>query len=110
MVAFLREIKLGRRCLKMDELHGHFEAMGFDGVATYLASGNVILDVASRDPTAVEADIETGLEARLGYDVDTFVRTLPELAAPGARRGEGVEDAPGAAFTSRVGGCLGFRA
>lgn len=78
LVAFLRGINLGNRRLKMDELRGHFEALDLEGVATYLSSGNVVFDAAG-DPAGLEARVEAHLEARLGYDVDTFIRVLPEL-------------------------------
>lgn len=81
VVAFLRGINLGGRRLKMEELQGHFEAMGLDPVETYLASGNVIFDGPGSGLEALEAEIEAHLERRLGYDVDTFVRTLQELGS-----------------------------
>lgn len=80
-VAFLRGINLGGRRLKMDELQTHFEAMGLAEVATYLASGNIIFAGGGGALADLEAEIEAGLESRLGYEVDTFVRTLPELAS-----------------------------
>lgn len=78
--AFLRGINLGNRRPKMAELRDHFEAMGFDDVATFLASGNVLFHHDGSDRAALEAEIESNLEAALGYDVATFVRPLPELA------------------------------
>ena len=41
-VAFLRGINLGNRRVKSPELIAHFEAMGFEDVATFRASGNVV--------------------------------------------------------------------
>lgn len=79
LVAFLRGINLGNRRLKMDELKAHFDALGYDDVATYLASGNVVFGAPAPDPGALETEIEAHLEAELGYAVDTFVRSLPEL-------------------------------
>jgi uncharacterized protein (DUF1697 family) len=80
-VAFLRAINVGGRVVKMDELRRLFTAMGFGGVQTFIASGNVIFDSPSRSPAKLEATIEKALEKALGYPVATFIRSVPELAA-----------------------------
>lgn len=80
-VAFLRGINLGNRRIKMDELRKVVEALGYDNVATYIASGNVIFDVHSKDPDALEPELENHLREELGYEVDTFVRSLEDLEA-----------------------------
>ena len=41
-VAFLRGMNLGGRRIKNEELRAEFEALGFEEVATFRASGNVI--------------------------------------------------------------------
>ena len=41
-VAFLRGMNLGSRRIKNDELRAEFEQLGFEDVATFRASGNVI--------------------------------------------------------------------
>ena len=84
-VAFLRAINVGGRRLKMDDLRGLFVEMGFGGVETFIASGNVIFDAAEPDATALERRIEAGLQTALGYQVDTFLRTPTELAAVAAK-------------------------
>lgn len=77
-VAFLRGINLGKRRLKMDRLAALFEELEFANVATFIASGNVVFDsdVRSED---IEASVEGHLLDRLGYEVDTFVRSMDEL-------------------------------
>lgn len=79
--AFLRGINVGGRRLKMDQLRERFEAMGFAGARTFIASGNVVFDAASDDPASLEGRIEDGLRETLGYEVDTFVRSADELRA-----------------------------
>jgi uncharacterized protein (DUF1697 family) len=90
-VAFLRGINLGNRRLKNAELREHMEALGFDAVATYQASGNVILDGAGAGGegsggeereagAALEARIEHHLRKALGFETDTFVRPMARLA------------------------------
>jgi uncharacterized protein (DUF1697 family) len=79
-IALLRGINLGRRRLKMDRLKELFEELRFADVGTFIASGNVLFGAASRDRAALERKIERHLQAALGYEVDTFVRTAAELA------------------------------
>lgn len=78
-VAFLRGINLGKRRVKMNELAELFEELdSVDNVATFIASGNVVFESdASEEDLA--AEIELHLQRRLGYDVDTFVRSMEQL-------------------------------
>jgi uncharacterized protein (DUF1697 family) len=79
-VAFLRAINVGGHTVKMAALKRSFEAVGFDAVETHIASGNVIFDADGSDLEKLERRIEAGLQADLGYRVDSFVRTVGELA------------------------------
>jgi uncharacterized protein (DUF1697 family) len=85
-VALLRGINLGKRRLQMTRLKALFEELGFGDVETFIASGNVIFSCKAGDPARLEARIAGHLEASLGYGVDTFVRTLDEIAAIGRGR------------------------
>jgi ATP-binding cassette, subfamily F, member 3 len=81
-VAFLRGMNLGKRRLKNEELRRHFEEMGFEEVATFRASGNVIFAVPGRESeTKLERRVEAELGARLEYEVPVFLRTIEEVAA-----------------------------
>jgi uncharacterized protein (DUF1697 family) len=64
----------------MDHLRRLFEEMGFSKVETFIASGNVIFESTSKSGKALEKKIATKLEESLGYRVDTFVRSIAELA------------------------------
>ena len=78
-VAFLRGMNLGGRRVKNDELCACFEAMGFERVSAFLASGNVLFE-SGRNPAAkLELQIEHGLSERLGYTVPTFVRSAANV-------------------------------
>lgn len=79
-VAFLRAINVGGRTVKMEALKKIFEADGFKNVATFIASGNVLFDSKAK-PALLERKIEALLQKELGYRVDTFIRSIPELAA-----------------------------
>ena len=84
-VAFLRGMNLGNRRIKNEELRRHFEAMGFEEVATFRASGNVIFSAPKREAEAKLATrVEAELDERLGYDVQVFLRSAAELAAVAA--------------------------
>lgn len=80
-VALLRAINVGGHTVKMDHLRDLFAAMGLTRVETFIASGNVIFDSRSKDTAALERKIEKHLEQSLGYEVKTFIRTIPELTA-----------------------------
>ena len=79
-VAFLRGLNVGGHTVKMDALKKHFEAIGFENVSTFIASGNVIFESDKGKPAALEEQIETALRRALGYDVATFLRTDAEVA------------------------------
>ena len=79
--AFLRAINVGGRTVTMEVLRNAFVDMGFEGVETFIASGNVVLMSASKDTAALERKIESGLRKTLGYEVKTFLRDDVELAA-----------------------------
>lgn len=79
-VAFLRGINVGKhRRITMAELKAQFEGAGYENVATYVASGNVIFDAAETDLEALTAEVETQLEAALGYHVDVILRGAEEI-------------------------------
>lgn len=80
-IAFLRAINVGGHTVKMDHLRRLFEAMGHSNVETFIASGNVIFSSTSKTPSALEKKIAAQLQASLGYEVATFIRTPSELAA-----------------------------
>jgi uncharacterized protein (DUF1697 family) len=79
-IAFLRGMNVGNRRIKMDALRSQFVEMGFDDVATFIASGNVLFTAGSKSETKLVRQIERHLAEALGYKVPTFIRTRKELA------------------------------
>lgn len=79
LIAFLRAINVGGRTVKMDELRRLFEAMGFSGVETFIASGNVIFETTVQPGRLLEQRIEDRLREALGYSVSAFLRSPAEL-------------------------------
>lgn len=78
-VAFLRGINLGKRRLSMSTLRRLFEQLGFTGVETFIASGNVIFSAPKAPPAKFEGQIAAHLQSSLGYSVDTFIRTAAQV-------------------------------
>jgi len=80
--AFLRGINLGRnRRITGAQLRSLFGGMGFEDVATFRTSGNVVFG-ADREPMAGMTDrVEGSLRDSLGYEVAVFLRTAAEVQA-----------------------------
>ncbi|MCA8902575.1 MAG: DUF1697 domain-containing protein [Hyphomonas sp.] len=80
-VALLRAVNVGGTGkLPMAELKAMCEALGYAGVKTYIASGNVVFRTA--EPEAlVQAALEARLEAYAGKPVGVHVRSAAELSA-----------------------------
>lgn len=86
-VAFLRGMNLGGRRIKNEELRRHFAEMGFEEIATFRASGNVVFSSPKREAEGKLAQrVEAELDERLGYDVPVFLRSIEEVAAIAAQR------------------------
>lgn len=81
LIAFLRAINVGGRNVTMEELRRIFESLSFKEVETFIASGNVIFSSRARNIGALQQKIESELLRALGYEVKTFLRTIPEVAA-----------------------------
>jgi uncharacterized protein (DUF1697 family) len=115
-VAFLRGINVGGHTVKMDALKKSFEALGFESVSTFIASGNVIFEAGTGKAAALETKIEKALREELGYEAATFLRTDAEVtkiaehnAFPKEPSKEGdttyvtfLRDAPDAATRKRI--------
>ena len=89
-ISFLRAINVGGRVIPMSELRKVFESLGFKNVETFIASGNVFFEKRGTEGSRyaeaqrkhiglIEKEIEEALRAKLGYDVDTFLRTPVEI-------------------------------
>lgn len=86
-VAFLRGVNLGaHRRVKSEGLRACFGGMGFEEVATFRASGNVIFSTSKRESEAkLTKRVGAGLAEGLGFDVTVFLRSIEEVAAIAAR-------------------------
>lgn len=79
--AFLRGVNLGRRTVKSADLKAAFEAMGYSGVKTLIASGNVLFEADRQADEELAAHIEKGLAERFGFQIGVVLRSLAELRA-----------------------------
>jgi uncharacterized protein (DUF1697 family) len=80
-IVLLRAVNLGaRNKVPMAQLRTLLEAAGYEGVRTYIASGNVILDCPSR-PSEVAAELERVVADSFGVSTTAILRKPRELAA-----------------------------
>lgn len=81
-VALLRAVNVGGRKVEMARLRAATEAAGFEGVQTYIASGNLFFDApgSAAKATIVER-LEPALRAEFGFEIPVVLRTLDELEA-----------------------------
>jgi len=78
--AFLRGINVGRnRRISGAELRSQFEALGFQGVATFRTSGNLVFEAGREAPAELAERIERRLAESLGYEVAIFIRTASRV-------------------------------
>lgn len=79
--ALLRAVNVGGTGkLPMDELKAMCTKLGFGGVRTYIASGNVVFD-SPQKPEIIQASLEKALEKYAGKPVGVFLRTAEDLEA-----------------------------
>jgi uncharacterized protein (DUF1697 family) len=79
--ALLRGINIGpRNRIAMPALREALEEAGFEDVATYVQSGNVVLTSGAK-ADAVRRKVEQVIAGSFGLDIPVLVRTKAELAA-----------------------------
>jgi uncharacterized protein (DUF1697 family) len=80
-IALLRAVNVGGTGkLPMSELKSMCEALGFAGVRTYIASGNVVF-TSRKSEAAVKKALEAALESYAGKPVGVMLRTVVEMQA-----------------------------
>jgi len=73
-VALLRGINVGGKTLiKMADLRTCVEQVGLEDVSTFIASGNVLFESATRDAAKLETTIERAIEQRFELPVKVVV-------------------------------------
>jgi uncharacterized protein (DUF1697 family) len=81
-VALLRAINVGgRNKVPMARLRELMGELGYEDVATYVQSGNVVFSGPKRPDTKVAAALERAYKTEFGFEIGVVVRTRDELAA-----------------------------
>ena len=80
MVALLRAVNVGGRKLPMADFREQVAGLGWENVATYIQSGNVVFD-ADCSPAEAEAALEALIRKHHGYEAPAIVRTRAQWAA-----------------------------
>ena len=81
-ITLLRGINVsGANSIKMADLKGLFEDLGFLKVKTYIQSGNVVFTSDNSDMAHIQKDIEDSFAQTFGFPVKVMVRTANELNA-----------------------------
>ena len=79
-ISLLRGINVGpHKRMKMEKLRASCESLGFDQIATYIQSGNLVFKAPKQAPEAVSRKIETQIEADFGFSVEVMTRTADDL-------------------------------
>jgi uncharacterized protein (DUF1697 family) len=94
-VALLRGINVGgKNLIKMTELKACFEDLGFENVATYIASGNVLFESGERSSAKLTMRIEEALSATFGYEATVVVRSRTQMRSIMERAPKGFGSQP----------------
>jgi uncharacterized protein (DUF1697 family) len=80
-IALLRGVNVSGSAMRMAALKESFAALGFDGVQTYLQSGNVVFDTKQADPLELAKRIEGRIKEDFGMEIPVLVLTAGEVAA-----------------------------
>lgn len=73
-LALLRGINVGgKNLIAKDDLRQCFEGIGFEGVRTYIQSGNILFRSDTTSVKELTAAIESGLSKRFSYDAQAVV-------------------------------------
>jgi uncharacterized protein (DUF1697 family) len=80
-IALLRGVNVGGITIRSAELGELFRSLGFGGVRTVLASGNVVFDSDETDAARLKSRVEAALRERFGYDAWIILLTKEKLAA-----------------------------
>jgi len=79
-VALLRGINVGgNNLIKMTALKACFEEQGFDDVATFIASGNVLFTASAAGAARLALGIEKVLSATFAYAASIVLRSQKEM-------------------------------
>ena len=79
-IALLRGVNVGGKVAKMETVRASFEALGFEEVATYVQSGNVLFQAKAAGESALAKKIAARLEKDIGFSPGVLVLSAADLA------------------------------
>lgn len=78
-IVFLRAVNVsGKNIIRMQELKAALQAVGFEGVQTYIQSGNIVLQSRLKAP-AVTKQIKELIATEYNLDIEVFVKSRAAL-------------------------------
>jgi uncharacterized protein (DUF1697 family) len=79
-IALLRGINVGpHKRMKMEKLRASCEGIGFDGVKTYIQSGNVIFKAPKLSPAALSKKLGECIVKEFGFSSEVISRNREEM-------------------------------
>jgi uncharacterized protein (DUF1697 family) len=79
-IAMLRGINVAaHKRMRMEKLRASCEALGFDKVASYIQSGNLVFKGMKLSPAVVSKKIQERIVADFGFPADVITRTSEEF-------------------------------
>lgn len=79
-IALLRGINVGgKNILPMKEMAPLLETLDLSNVSTYLASGNVVFQSETADPSALANDIQAAIGQNYGFTPQILIRSIQDF-------------------------------
>lgn len=79
-ISLLRGINVGaHKRMKMQQLRACCMELGFEQIATYIQSGNLVFRAGKLSPEAVSKKVEKQIESSFGFHADVITRTAEEM-------------------------------
>lgn len=79
-IALLRGINVsGQKKIRMVDLKAHLEELGWEGIHTYIQSGNIVFTSTEDNPSHLAQKIRQKLLDKYGFEVPTLVLAPQEL-------------------------------
>jgi len=79
-LALLRGVNVsGQKLIKMEDLRNQLTDAGFQNVATYIQSGNILIDTDEKSKEKVGGKIKTLIAEKYGWDVGVLMLDLKSL-------------------------------
>lgn len=79
-IALLRGINVsGQKKIRMIDLRAHLEELGWEGILTYIQSGNIVFHCPEGNPAKIAEEIKLTLKDKYGFDVPALVLEPKDL-------------------------------